>query len=316
MDVAGKRILVTGGAGFLGASVVKALVRHGANPDDILVPRSRNLDLRVWDHCVAAVRKRDIVVHLAGKGGGIGFNQKYPGSILYDTVTMGTGLMEAARQAGVSKFVMIGTVCSYPKVLPVPFREEDLWEGYPEPTNAPYGLSKKIVLVQGQAYRQEYGFNSIHLLMANLYGPRDDFTPERSHAIAALIRKMDLAKEKREKAVVLWGTGSPSREFLYVDDAAEAVCLATERYDKAEPVNVGSGHEITIADLATTISKLIGYKGEVKWDKTKPDGQPRRSLDTSRAEREFGFKAKVGLAEGLKETIQWYLDNRATILAT
>jgi len=262
--------------------------------------------LRLWENCTNAVRDIDIVIHLAGKGGGIGFNQKYPGSIGYDNVVMGSQLMDAARQAGVSKFVMIGTVCSYPKFLPVPFKEEDLWNGYPEETNAPYGLSKKILLVQGKAYRDEYSFNAIHLLLVNMYGPRDDFSAERSHAIPALIRRMAEAKASGKKEIVLWGTGKPSREFLYVEDAAEGICQATKLFDGAEPVNLGSGSEITIKDLATQISKLIGYEGAITWDTTKPDGQPRRSLDTTRAQQEFGFKAKTALADGLKKTIAWY----------
>ena len=313
MDIAGKRIVVSGGAGFLGSRVVRKLIEHGADPSDILIPRSKTMDLKVWENCARAVKGADVVIHLAGKGGGIGFNQKYPGSILYENVVMGANLMEASRQAGVSKFVTIGTVCAYPKIIPLPFREEDLWNGYPEPTNAPYGLSKKILLVQGQAYREEYGFDSIHLLLVNLYGPGDDFTPERSHAIPALIRKMDLAKSRGERSVVLWGTGSPSREFLYVDDAAEAIYLATKSYDKADPINIGSGHEIKISELASMIAGLLGYTGEIVWDKSKPDGQPRRALDTSRAQREIGFKAKVALTNGLKETINWYLGNRAKI---
>ncbi len=306
MDLARKRILVTGGAGFLGTYVVKKLAESGCDPGDIRVPRSRATDLRLWENCTNAVRDMDIVIHLAGKGGGIGFNQKYPGSIVYDNVVMGAQLMEAARQAGVSKFVMIGTVCSYPKFLPVPFKEEDLWNGYPEETNAPYGLSKKILLVQGKAYRDEYSFNAIHLLLVNMYGPRDDFSPERSHAIPALIRRMAEAKVSGNKEIVLWGTGKPSREFLYVEDAAEGICQATRLYDGAEPVNLGSGSEITIKDLATQISTLIGFKGTIAWDTTKPDGQPRRSLDTSRAQQEFGFKAKTSLVDGLKKTIEWY----------
>jgi GDP-L-fucose synthase len=305
-DLAKKKILVTGGAGFLGTHVVKKLVESGSDPSDIRVPRSKTSDLRLWENCTNAVSDIDIVIHLAGKGGGIGFNQRYPGSIVYDNVVMGAQLMEAARQAEVSKFVMIGTVCSYPKFLPVPFKEEDLWNGYPEETNAPYGLSKKILLVQGKAYREEYSFNAIHLLLVNMYGPRDDFGAERSHAIPALIKRMAEAKASGKKEIVLWGTGKPSREFLYVEDAAEGIYRATSSYDGSEPVNLGSGSEITIRDLATRISELVGYDGTITWDTSKPDGQPRRSLDTSRAQREFGFKASTSLSDGLRKTIEWY----------
>jgi GDP-L-fucose synthase len=308
MLLKGKRILVTGGAGFLGSHVVQKLIEFGADETKILVPRKKDNDLRIWENCVKVVKNIDLVIHLAGKGGGIGFNQKYPGSILFDNVMMGTQLLEAARMAQVSKFVTIGTVCSYPKDAEVPFKEDDLWSGYPEPTNAAYGLSKKILLVQGQAYRQEYSFNSIHLLVVNLYGPGDTFDPTRSHVIPALIRRMYGAKRNGENAIVLWGTGNPSREFLYVEDAAEGICKAAIEYDESEPVNLGSGQEITIRDLAKLIADCVGYKGEILWDQSKPDGQPRRRLDTSRAQKKFGFKAKTPLREGLERTVKWYMD--------
>jgi len=255
---------------------------------------------------VKAVEGMDVVIHLAAKVGGIGFNKKYPATLLYDNAIMGLQLMEAARQARVEKFVQIGTVCAYPKYTPVPFREENLWEGYPEETNAPYGIAKKMLLVQAQAYREQYGFNAVFLLPVNLYGPRDNFHPEHSHVIPALIKKIFDAKESGENYITLWGTGKPTREFLYVEDAAEGILLAAEKYDKKDPVNLGSGWEISIRDLAELLVGLIGFKGEIKWDANKPDGQPRRRLDVSRAEKEFGFKAKVDLKEGLKRTIDWY----------
>lgn len=313
LDIAGKRILVTGGAGFLGSSVVRELVRKGVDANDILVPRSKTMDLREWENCLKAVEGRDIVIHMAGKGGGIGFNQKYPGSIFFDNVMIGAQLMEAARQAGVSKFVTVGTVCSYPKFAPVPFKEEDLWNGYPEPTNGPYGMSKKMLLVQGDAYRQQYGFNAIHLLLVNLFGPGDDFDPVRSHVIPAMIRRMHEAKMQDRQKIILWGTGLPSREFLYVDDAAEGIYLATASYDRSEPVNLGSGNEISIKDLATLIAEKIGFSGEIIWDSSKPDGQPRRVLDVSRARREFHFVAQTRFEEGLEKTISWYKNSKQTV---
>jgi GDP-L-fucose synthase len=248
----------------------------------------------------------DIVIHLAAKVGGIGANRAHPGEFFYTNLIMGAQLMEEARLRNVEKFVAIGTVCSYPKFTPVPFREEDLWKGFPEETNAPYGLAKKMLLVQAQAYRREYGFNAIFLLLVNLYGPGDNFNPQTSHVIPALIRKCVEARDEGIRRVVVWGSGKASREFLYVEDAAEGIALATERYDKPEPVNLGAGFEITIKDLVSLITRLTGFKGHIEWDTTKPDGQPRRCLDTSRAEREFGFKAKTGFEEGLKKTILWY----------
>src|SRR6202165_1759825 len=277
-----RQIVVTGGAGFLGARVVDQLRRRGANR--VRIPRSATSDLREREHCRAAVKGADVVIHLAAKVGGIGFNRENPATLFYDNLIMGTQLMEEARLAGVGKFVAVGTVCAYPKFTPVPFREDDLWNGYPEETNAPYGLAKKMLLVQAQAYRQQYGFNAIYLLPVNLYGPGDNFDPKSSHVIPALIRKIFAAKHRNDDVVEVWGDGSASREFLYVDDAAEAIGLATERYDGAEPVNIGAGREITLKELVHTISELIGFQGHIKCDTTKPNGQPRRSLDVSRAQ--------------------------------
>jgi GDP-L-fucose synthase len=305
-----KKILVTGGAGFLGSFVLDGLIRErNVRQENVSIPRSANIDLRIWENCVRVVKDIDIVIHLAGRGGGIGYNRKYPGMLFYDNIVMNSQLMEAARQEGVEKFVGIGTVCSYPKYAAVPFKEESLWDGYPEETNAAYGLSKKMMLVQSQAYRQQYGFNSIHLLMVNLYGPRDNFNLESSHVIPALIRKFVDAVQNEEKEVVVWGTGKASREFLYVEDAAEAILLATEKYNKADPVNIGAGKEITIHELVNLIGELTGFKGDIVWDTSKPDGQPRRCLDTSKAKREFGFEAKTDFREGLKRTIDWYKVN-------
>lgn len=301
-----KTVLVTGGAGFLGSALVRTLEQRGLAKENIRVPQSRDLDLRQWENCVEAVRDVDLVIHLAAKVGGIGYNMENPGSLFYDNAIMGIQLMEAARQADVKKFVAVGTICAYPKFTPVPFREKDLWDGYPEETNAPYGLAKKMLLVQAQAYRQQYGFNAIYLLPVNLYGPGDNFDPASSHVIPALIKKFVEAVETGAESVEVWGTGAASREFLYVDDAAEGIALAAERYDRPNPVNLGAGFEITIRDLATLIADLTGFTGEIVWDTTKPDGQPRRCLDVSRAEREFGFRAKTSFEDGLKATVEWY----------
>src|SRR6266478_794365 len=301
-----KRVLVTGGTGFLGTHLVTKLKQK--SPKAIIAPGSDAYDL-VDQPSVARLyedSRPDIVLHLAGRVGGIGANRSNPGKFFYDNLLMGAHVMEFARRFGVEKFVALGTICAYPKFTPVPFHEEDLWNGYPEETNAPYGLAKKMLLVQAQAYRQEYGFNCIYLLPVNLYGPKDNFDPQTSHVIPALIRKMLEAKARGERTVTCWGTGSASREFLYVEDAAEAILLAAERYDKPEPVNVGSGHEITIRDLAALLCQLTGFEGELLWDRTQPDGQPRRRLDITRAEREFGFLAKTSLADGLRQTIEWY----------
>jgi len=302
-----KKILLTGGAGFLGSFIVEKLINErGVKPINIRVPRSKEMDLRIWNNCVEVVKGINIVIHLAAKVGGIGFNRKYPATLFYDNVMMGIQLMEAARQEGVQKFVAVGTVCAYPKFTPVPFKEEDLWNGYPEETNAPYGIAKKILLVQSQAYRQQYGFNAIMLFPTNLYGPRDNFNPESSHVIPALIKKMVDAKLEGTNEVVVWGTGKASREFLYVEDAAEGVLLATEKYDKPDPVNLGASREITIKELVDLIAELAKYKGKITWDTSKPDGQPRRCLDTTKAKQEFGFEASTNFTKGLEKTVEWY----------
>ena len=307
-----RRVLATGGAGFLGKAVVDRLRAAGVPTERIFVPRSRDYDLRTASGISRALSdgQPDIVIHLAAVVGGIGANRANPGRFFYDNAIMGIELMEQARLAGVSKFVAIGTVCAYPKNTPVPFREEDLWDGYPEETNAPYGLAKKMQLVQAQAYRDQYGFNAIYLLPVNLYGPGDHFDPDRSHVIPALIKKCVDARERGDAFIEVWGTGNASREFLYVDDAAEGIVLAAERYDGREPVNLGVGDEITIKDLVSLIVELTGFKGDVRWDPTKPDGQPRRGLDTSRARDGFGFTAGRSFRAGLKETIAWYEGHR------
>lgn len=271
-----------------------------------MVPRSKVYDLRKKSDCKKVVQGVDIVIHLAANVGGIGYNQKNPGTLFYDNLLMGVHMMEEARKAGVDKFIAIGTVCAYPKFTPVPFREEDLWDGYPEETNAPYGLAKKMLLVQGQAYRQQYGFNAIYLLPVNLYGRGDNFDPKSSHVIPALIRRFIDAKKNKEKDIVVWGSGNATREFLYVDDCAEGIILATQHYNKPIPVNLGSSFEISIKRLAELIKELTGFEGMIIWDKTKPDGQPRRKLNTQKAKKEFGFVAKTDFEEGLKKTIEWY----------
>ena len=301
-----KKILVTGGAGFLGKHVITRLIEEGVARKNIMVPRSKVYDLRKKSDCKKVVQGVDIVIHLAANVGGIGYNQKNPGTLFYDNLLMGVHMMEEARKAGVDKFIAIGTVCAYPKFTPVPFREEDLWDGYPEETNAPYGLAKKMLLVQGQAYRHQYGFNAIYLLPVNLYGRGDNFDPKSSHVIPALIRRFIDAKKNKEKDIVVWGSGNATREFLYVDDCAEGIILATQHYNKPIPVNLGSSFEISIKRLAELIKELTGFEGMIIWDKTKPDGQPRRKLNTQKAKKEFGFVAKTDFEEGLKKTIEWY----------
>jgi GDP-L-fucose synthase len=305
------RVMVTGGGGFLGKAVVQRLKAAGV--DDVFVPRSKDYDLRTTEGVGDALAdgEPNVVIHLAAVVGGIGANRENPGRFFYENAAMGIELMEQSRTAGVAKFVQIGTVCSYPKFTPVPFREDDLWNGYPEETNAPYGLAKKMLLVQGQAYRQQYGFDVIHLIPVNLYGPGDNFDPASSHVIPALIKKCVDARERGEDHIDVWGTGSASREFLYVEDAAEGIVLATERYDDPEPVNLGVGREITIRDLVTLIVQLTGYQGEIRWDPSKPDGQPRRALDTSRARERFGFVARTSFEDGLRATVRWYEGTRA-----
>ena len=306
MNLANKKILVTGGAGFLGNYIVQKLVARGVPEARITIPRSREIDLRLWENCLKITQNQDIVIHAAAKVGGIGLNREKPGELFYDNIIMGIQLMEAARQNGIKKFIALGTICAYPKFTPVPFKEDDLWAGYPEETNAPYGLAKKMLLVQAQAYRQQYGFRAIYLLPVNLYGPGDDFDPLTSHVIPALIKKVADAKKEKKDFIEVWGTGTPSREFLYVEDAAEGVVRATEHYDKPDPVNLGSGREITIKDLVELICRLMEYKGEIRWNSSMPDGQPRRQLDISRAEQEFGFRATTSFEEGLKKTIEWH----------
>ena len=302
----GKRVVVTGGAGFLGSYVVERLRECGCS--EVFVPRSTEYDLTQ----LSAVQKlyadsrSDIVIHLAARVGGIGANREHPAEFFYDNLMMGAQLMHAAWRSGVEKFVAIGTVCAYPKFTPVPFREGDLWNGYPEETNAPYGLAKKMLLVQSQAYRQQYGFNSIFLLPVNLYGPGDNFDPASSHVIPALIKKCVEAKARGDKEIVVWGDGSPTREFLYVADAAEGILLAGERYNESEPVNLGSAFEISIKELVETLARLTGFEGRVVWDMSKPNGQPRRKLDTSRAQVEFGFVSRTTFETGLRRTIDWY----------
>ena len=316
--LAKKRILVTGGAGFLGSYVVQRLQGRGCR--DIFIPRSTEYNLVDFDAVkrLYANFKPEIVLHLAARVGGIGANMQNPGSFFYDNLMMGVQMMDQARLHEVEKFVAVGSICAYPKFTPVPFKEDEIWNGYPEETNAPYGLAKKMLLVQSQAYRQQYGLNSIFLLPVNLYSPGDDFDPEYSHVIPALIKKVFDAKAEGRKRITAWGTGTVSREFLYVDDAAEGIILATEKYNKPELVNLGTGLEITIRDLAYLICELVGFDGEIDWDDSKPDGQPRRCLETSRAKAEFSFEAKTDLKQGLIKTIEWYSNRRkwTTIYST
>ncbi len=312
IDFQRERIVVTGGAGFLGRHVQVALLARGLPRENLLVPRFEDFDLTREDDVVRMYRQFQptLVIHLAAKVGGIGANRANPGLFFYTNMAMGLHLIEHARRAGLKKFVQVGTICAYPKFTPVPFREEDLWAGYPEDTNAPYAIAKKALLVMLQAYRQQYGLNGIYLLPVNLYGPGDNFNPESSHVIPALVRKFVAARQRGDDEVVVWGTGRASREFLYVEDAARAVALAADRYESSEPVNIGAGFEITIRDLVAKIGKLVGFEGHVVWDSSKPDGQPRRCLDTTRA-RQFGFLATTSFDEGLQRTIDWWYEQQA-----
>ncbi len=311
LNLKNSKILLTGGYGFLGQRVFLELLKAGANERQIQMPRSKSLDLRIQKNCQRAVKGKDLIIHLAANVGGIGYNKENPGKLFYDNATMGINLIEAAREARVKKFVQVGTVCAYPKFPEhIPFKEEDLWKGYPEETNAPYGIAKLALLEMLQSYRKQYGFNGIYLLPTNLYGPGDNFDPKSSHVIPALIKKFVEAKQQGLSEVVVWGTGKASREFLYVDDAARAIVAAAQKYDKAEPVNIGSNNEIKIKQLVEIISKITDYTGKIVWDKTKPDGQPRRKLDVSRAKKELGFTSKITFSVGLKKTIEWYIKNK------
>ncbi|MDZ7958579.1 MAG: GDP-L-fucose synthase [Aulosira sp. DedQUE10] len=311
LELKNKRILVTGGSGFLGRQVIDQLCQAGADIEKITVPRSRDCDLRVWENNQRVVDQQDIVIHLAAHVGGIGLNREKPAELFYDNLIMGTQLIHAAYQAGVEKFVCVGTICAYPKFTPVPFKEDDLWNGYPEETNAPYGVAKKALLVQLQAYRQQYNFNGIYLLPVNLYGPEDNFDPGSSHVIPALIRKVHEAQIKGEKQLPVWGDGSPTREFLYSDDAAQGIVMGTKFYNDLEPVNLGTGSEISIRDLINLICELMEFDGEIVWQTDKPNGQPRRCLDTERAKQAFNFTAQVSFQQGLKNTIAWYRQHAA-----
>lgn len=310
VDLAKKKILVTGAHGFLGKHLIKNLLEKRNVPkENLFLPTAGELDLRKWENCKKAVESRDVVIDLAAKVGGIGLNKEKPAELFYDNAIMGIQIMEAAKQAGVEKFVAIGTICAYPKFAPIPFKEEDLWLGYPEESHAPYALAKKMLLVQAQAYRQQYGFNAIYLLPINMYGPGDNFNPESSHVVAALIRKVYEAKKDNKDYIEVWGTGKATRGFLYVEDGAEGIALAAEKYDKQDPVNLGSALEISIKELTEHICTLMNFTGEIRWDATKPDGQLRRCLDVSRAKKEFGFEATMDFENGLKKTIEWYVNN-------
>ena len=311
LSLENKNILVTGGAGFLGKQVVEQLCKAGASQDKISTPRSRELDLCKWESCQQAVKEQDIVVHLAAHVGGIGLNREKPAELFYDNLIMGAQLIHAAYQEGVEKFVCVGTICAYPKFTPVPFKEDDLWDGYPEETNAPYGIAKKALLVQLEAYRQQYDFDGIYLLPVNLYGPEDNFDPRSSHVIPALIRKVHEAQQRGDKQLLAWGDGSPTREFLYSTDAARGIVMATQKYNEPAPVNLGTNHEVKIKDLVETICELMGFEGEIVWQTDQPNGQPRRCLDTQRAKEKFGFVAETEFKQGLKNTIDWYRQNAA-----
>ncbi len=309
LDLKDKKILVTGGAGFVGKQVVENLILSGVNPENIRVPRSKQCDLRILENCYRAVQDQSIVIHLAAHVGGIGLNREKPAELFYDNLIMGTQLIHAAYSSDIEKFVCVGTICAYPKFTPVPFLEENLWDGYPEETNAPYGIAKKALLVQLQSYRQQYGFNGIYLLPVNLYGPGDNFDPRSSHVIPALIHKIHLAQINKEKKIEVWGDGTPTREFIYVADVAKAIVMATQDYDSAEPVNIGTGLEISIKDLTNLIAEIMEFQGQIIWQKEQPNGQPRRALDTQRAWQSFGFKAQTDLFKGIKETVDWYRTN-------
>jgi len=308
LELRDKRIVVTGGAGFLGKQVIEQLLSAGADQDKISVPRSRDCDLRVWENCQQAVNQQNVVIHLAAHVGGIGLNQEKPAELFYDNLMMGSQLIHAAYQAGVQKFICVGTICAYPKFTPVPFQETDLWMGYPEETNAPYGIAKKALLVQLESYQHQYGFDGIYLLPVNLYGPEDNFDPRSSHVIPALIRKVYEAKHRGDQELRVWGDGSPTREFLYVTDAAHGIVMATQNYSGTDPVNLGTGYEISIQTLVNLICQLMDFRGDVIWETNKPNGQPRRCLNVERAKTAFGFTAQIDLKVGLKKTIDWYLN--------
>lgn len=306
-DLRKKRILLTGGNGFLGSHVYKKLLERGVSKNNILIPNSKRDDLKNWKNCLKFTKDIDVVIHLAGKIGGIGLNKEKPGELFYDNALMGIQLIEAARQNKVKKFITIGTVCAYPKNAPIPFREESLWNGYPEEVTAAYGFAKKMLLAQGIAYKDQYGFTSIFLIPVNLYGPGDHFKSKYSHVMPALIKRVVDAKLNKAREIVVWGSGKATREFLYVEDASEAIVLATEKYDQIEPVNIGSSQEISIKKLVKIISDVVEYNGKIVWDKTKPDGVMRRKLNVNKAYKEFGFRSKTALREGIKKTVDWYV---------